>query len=75
MVNNSNSKFYCSHGYHYDYEGVANHLAKAQSNTAMLLYQNMIAGFQQHMQIHFLHVRHGNKDMHKQAHKLTQLVL
>lgn len=59
----------------YDYEGVADHLAKVQSNTAMHLYQNMIAGFQQHMQIHFLHVRHGNKDMHKQAHKLTQLVL
>ncbi|MEK4228176.1 reverse transcriptase-like protein [Solibacillus sp. FSL H8-0538] len=59
----------------YDYEGVADHLAKAQSNSAMHLYQNMIAGFQQHLYIHFLHVRHGNKEFHKQAHNLTQLSL
>lgn len=57
----------------YDYEGIVNLLHGEQSHKTFRLYKKMVLAFQQKMEIHFLHVRHGNKELHQQAHNLTQL--
>ena len=57
----------------YDYEGVVNHIDKPPLNEGIRLYQEMVTGFKKHMTIYFLHVRHSNKTLHKEAHHLTQL--
>lgn len=59
----------------YDFEGIQDHLVKAPVHAATRIYQQMLAKFNQHMRIHFLHIRHGNKELHKEAHNLTQLAL
>lgn len=59
----------------YDFEGITDHLVKVPNNAATKMYQEMVSKFRQHMQIHFLHIRHGNKELHNEAHKLTQLVV
>ena len=57
----------------FDYEGVVNHIDKPPLNEGIRLYQEMVTGFKKHMTIYFLHVRHSNKTLHKEAHDLTQL--
>lgn len=59
----------------YDFEGIVLHCDSVPSNEATALYQKMIRDFKEHIQIHFLHVRHSNKNNHAEAHRLTQLVL
>ncbi|MFF5994117.1 hypothetical protein AAGS61_05050 [Lysinibacillus sp. KU-BSD001] len=59
----------------YDFEGIVSHCAKTQSNETLTLYQQMMGDFKKHLHIHFLHVRHANKTLHAEAHRLTQLVL
>lgn len=57
----------------YDYEGVITHCKSNTTNSAICLYQKMMQAFHKHIQIHFLHVRHANREYHNLAHKLTQL--
>lgn len=59
----------------YDYEGIINHLDKAPSTEGTTLYYEMIQRFKQTMDIHFLHIRHGNKVLHNEAHNLTQMTI
>lgn len=59
----------------YDFEGIADLIEKAPQKVAIGIYQQMIARFQSQMSIHFLHIRHGNKALHREAHTLTQLVV
>lgn len=57
----------------YDYEGIVNHLEKPPLNEGTRLYQEMVTAFKKHMTIYFLHVRHSNRTLHAEAHRLTQL--
>lgn len=59
----------------YDFEGIADLVDKAPQKVAIGIYQQMIARFQAKMSVHFLHVRHGNKALHHEAHSLTQLIV
>lgn len=59
----------------YDYNGIVDILKNKPKNGAYLIYYNMMNAFLNKMDIHFLHVRHGNKDLHKKAHQLAQLEL
>ncbi|MER2108971.1 MAG: viroplasmin family protein [Solibacillus sp.] len=59
----------------YDFEGIADLIDKAPQKVAIGIYQQIIARFQSRMSIHFLHIRHGNKALHREAHTLTQLVV
>lgn len=59
----------------YDFEGIADLIEKSPQKVAIGMYQQMIAHFSTHMSIHFLHIRHGNKALHHEAHSLTQLVV
>lgn len=59
----------------YDFQGIEDHLVSEANHSATVIYQQMVALFRQHMQIHFLHISHGNKELHRGAHQLTQLTL
>lgn len=59
----------------YDFQGIEDHLVSEANHSATVIYQQMVARFRQYMQIHFLHICHGNKELHRAAHQLTQLTL
>lgn len=59
----------------YDFEGILHHCYKDSSHIALRIYQEMVHRFKAVMDIYFLHVRHGNKTLHAEAHQLTQLIL
>ena len=57
----------------YDCEGIINMQEKEQTQGARKKYYQAIHSFKSKMNIHFLHVRHGNGSLHQEAHKLSQM--
>ena len=57
----------------YDCEGVINIQEKEQTQGARKKYYQAIHAFKNKLDLHFLHVRHGNNSLHQEAHKLSQL--
>lgn len=57
----------------YDFEGII-HLQKSMSEKrAVQIFTNMMVRFRHVMDIQFIHVRHSNRELHNEVHKLTQL--
>lgn len=57
----------------YDCEGIVTIQQKEQTQGARKKYYQAVQAFKKHLDIHFLHVRHGNNSLHQEAHKLSQL--
>ena len=59
----------------YDCEGIINMQEKEQIQGARKRYYQAVHEFKSKLDIHFLHVRHGNKSLHHEAHKLSQMAI
>lgn len=59
----------------YDCEGVITIQRKEQTQGARKKYYQAVHAFKNKLDIHFLHVRHGNSSLHQEAHKLAQMAI
>ena len=59
----------------YDCEGIINIQQKEQTQGARKKYYEAVNAFKKKLDIHFLHVRHGNNSLHQEAHKLSQMAV
>lgn len=57
----------------YDCEGIVNIQQKEQTQGARKKYYQAVHAFKNKLDIHYLHVRHGNNSLHQEAHKLAQM--
>lgn len=59
----------------YDCEGIVTIQQKEQTQGARKKYYQAVHAFKKKLDIHFLHVRHGNNSLHQEAHKLSQMAV
>ena len=59
----------------YDCEGIITNQEKEQTQGARKTYYQTVQAFKSKLDIHFLHVRHGNNALHQKAHVLSQMTV